>query len=204
MMSQHRYAQYIALQIALRSPHVFQYIQSAIQHQEAPHSSSLWVYAQSYQILPAPPPPSEFVCVGSWSFGLGSPHSDDEWEDITDGDSSEMAFDHSDLPSMIADDWASEFVNDGAPIPMEVNPFPTDSDWQKVFGQALQEVQRIEHIPYGYGIQEEEWDEIEVIPSGCQEHKEIIIELLDFIWKPWAIKWCQAVEIFIHILKSID
>ena len=92
------------------------------------------------------------MCVGSWSFGLGSPHSDDEWEDITDGDSSEMAFDHSDLPSMIADDWASEFVNDGAPIPMEVNPFPTDSDWQKVFGQALQEVQRIEHIPYGYGI----------------------------------------------------
>ncbi|KIM50510.1 hypothetical protein SCLCIDRAFT_145279, partial [Scleroderma citrinum Foug A] len=78
---------------------------------------------------------------------------DDEWEDIADN--SEMTTGHSDLPSIIADDQASQFANDGAAVPMEISPFST-SNWEEVFKLALQQVQEIGHVPYGFGIQEEE------------------------------------------------
>lgn len=131
---------------------------------------------------------------------------DDEWEDIADD--SEMTTGHSDLPSIIADDQASQFANDGAAVPMEISPFST-SNWEEVFKLALQHVQEIGHVPYGFGIQEEEWDvdgypEIEVIPSGRCGQKEIIVQLLDFIWHPWAIKWCQALGVLVHILESTN
>ncbi|KAI6138895.1 hypothetical protein BKA82DRAFT_4365520 [Pisolithus tinctorius] len=52
----------------------------------------------------------------------GDSSDDDGWEDIMDH--SDMTADHSDLPSMIADDQASEFAHDGAAVPVEVDPFP--------------------------------------------------------------------------------
>lgn len=131
---------------------------------------------------------------------------DDEWEDIADD--SEMTIGHSDLPSIIADDQASQFANDGAAVPMEISPFST-SNWEEVFKLALQQVQEIGHVPYGFGIQEEEWDvdgypEIEVIPSGCCGQKEIIVQFPDFIWHPWSIKWFQALGVLVHILESTN
>jgi hypothetical protein len=130
----------------------------------------------------------------------------DEWEDIVDD--SEMTTEHSDLPSIIADDQASQFAHDGAAVPMEINPF-SGSDREEVFKLALQHVQEIGHVPYGFGIQAEEWDEdgypeIEVIPSGRRGQKEIIVELPDFIWHPRAIKWCQALEVLVHTLESTN
>ncbi|KAI5982901.1 hypothetical protein EDC04DRAFT_2616344 [Pisolithus marmoratus] len=78
----------------------------------------------------------------------------EEWEDVLDDN--DMATEHSDLPSMIADDQAPEFAHDGAAVPLEVNPFPSP-DWQAAFWQALQHVQEIGHIPSGYGMLEQEW-----------------------------------------------
>ncbi|KAI6110430.1 hypothetical protein EDD16DRAFT_1486565 [Pisolithus croceorrhizus] len=99
-----------------------------------------------------------------------------------------MAAEHSDLPSMIADDQAPQFAHDGAAVPLEVNPFPSP-DLQEAFWQVLQHVQEIGHIPSGYGMLEQEWDgdgypELEVIPSGQHGQKEIVVELPGFIWQP--------------------
>ncbi|KIO03457.1 hypothetical protein M404DRAFT_145740, partial [Pisolithus tinctorius Marx 270] len=136
----------------------------------------------------------------------GDGSDDDGWEDIMDH--SDMTADHSDLPSMIADDQASEFAHDGAAVPVEVDPFPS-SNWQEVFWQALQHVHETGHVPHGYGMQQEEWGEegypeLEAIPSGRRGQKEIIVELPDFIWQPRAIRWCQALEVLIHILETAN
>ncbi|KAI5994240.1 hypothetical protein EDC04DRAFT_2586392, partial [Pisolithus marmoratus] len=136
----------------------------------------------------------------------GDSSDNEEWEDVLDDN--DMATEHSDLPSMIADDQAPEFAHDGAAVPLEVNPFPSP-DWQAAFWQALQHVQEIGHIPSGYGMLEQEWGgdgypELEVIPSGRRGQKEIIVELPGFIWQPRAVRWCQALQVLIHILETAN
>ncbi|KAI6016756.1 hypothetical protein EDC04DRAFT_2577166, partial [Pisolithus marmoratus] len=120
----------------------------------------------------------------------------EEWEAVLDDN--DMATEHSDLPSMIANDQAPEFAHDGAAVPLEVNPFPSP-DWQAAFWQALQHVQEIGHIPSGYGMLEQEWG-----GNGYPELEEIIVELPGFIWQPRAVRWCQALQVLIHILETAN
>ncbi|KAI6154254.1 hypothetical protein BKA82DRAFT_4448126, partial [Pisolithus tinctorius] len=143
---------------------------------------------------------SHYYCLQHQGNGSTPGHlaeQDDEWEDVVEN--SDAATQNSDLPSMIAADQAPEFANDGAPVPKGVSPFPSPA-WQEVFHLSMQQVQEIGHIPIGYGIREEEWDgegypELETIPSGHHGQKEIIVELPEFIWRPRALRWCQAMEV---------
>lgn len=127
---------------------------------------------------------------------------DEEWEDIPP-----ETPDFTMVASLIADEQATQFLNEGAKVPGDQNPF-NHTDAEAVFKQALDEVEAVGHIPSGLGMLEEEWDEdgyseIEVISSKRQGKKNITVMLPDFIWRPRAIRWCQALTVLYHTLDAI-
>ncbi|KIM57678.1 hypothetical protein SCLCIDRAFT_129934 [Scleroderma citrinum Foug A] len=113
---------------------------------------------------------------------------------------------YTDLPSLIAEEQAPQFLHKAAKVPKHINPFDHE-DLEDVFKQALNEVQRLNHMPFELGVREEEWGdegypEIEIIPS--RRNKELVVELPHFVWYPWAVYWCQALEVLGHTLNLVD
>ncbi|KAF9229011.1 hypothetical protein BS17DRAFT_691077, partial [Gyrodon lividus] len=122
----------------------------------------------------------------------GLQESDGEWEDIDDD---EATLHHADLPSLIAEEQATQCLHEAAPVPPQVNPFGHQY-LEHAFRQALTQVQEVSHIPPELGIREEEWgnegySEMETI-SSSRGQRELVIELPHFIWYPRAVKWCQS------------
>ncbi|KAH7903565.1 hypothetical protein BJ138DRAFT_1020415, partial [Hygrophoropsis aurantiaca] len=131
---------------------------------------------------------------------------EEEWEDVEM--TTEAATGYADLPSLIADDQAPQFLHDGVSVPKHASPFP-ESELEDAFWLALREVQELDYIPAGYGMIEEEWDgegypEIEVIRSGRRGRKEMTIALPDCTWRPRAVRWCQALEVLTYTLGAIN
>lgn len=126
---------------------------------------------------------------------------DQEWEEIPLETS-----DLNTIASLIADEQAAQFLHEGAQVPQDHNPF-SHPGAETVFAEALEEVQAIEYIPSGLGILEEEWDEdgypeLEVI-HGRRGKKELTVVLPDFVWRPRAIRWCQALTVLNHTLAIV-
>jgi len=125
---------------------------------------------------------------------------DEEWEDVPP-ETTDFAM----VASLIADEQAAQFLNEGAQAPEDQNPF-NHIDAEAVFKQALEEVEAIEYIPSGLGMLQEEWDkdgypEIEVISGRKRGKQDLTIVLPDFIWRPRAIRWCQALTV---LYQTID
>ncbi|KAI6149919.1 hypothetical protein BKA82DRAFT_135849, partial [Pisolithus tinctorius] len=89
---------------------------------------------------------------------------DQEWEDIP-LESTDLTM----VASLIAEEQAAQILHEGAQVPEDHNPFPYPQT-EVIFGDALERLQEMEHIPSGLGMLEEEWGEdgypeIEVILS---------------------------------------
>ena len=133
-------------------------------------------------------------------------NSDEEWEDVEDIEAGSVPY--TELPLLIAEEQASQFLHKAAKVPKHINPFDHE-DLENVFKQALDEVKRLNHMPFELGVREEEWGnegypEIEIIPSSHRRNKELVVELPHFVWYPWAVYWCQALEVLGHTLALVD
>ena len=111
---------------------------------------------------------------------------------------------YTNLPSPIAEEQATQILHKATKVPKHTNPF-NHEDLEDVFKQALSEVQRLNHIPFELGVREEEWGddsgylEIEIIFS--RRNKELVVQLPHSVWYPWAVCWCQALEVLGHTLS---
>ena len=110
-------------------------------------------------------------------------NSDEEWEDVEDIEAGSVPY--TKLPSLIAEEQASQFLHKVAKVPKHINPFDHE-DLENVFKQALDEVKKLNHMPFELGVREEEWGnegypEIEIIPSSHQRNKELVVELPHFV-----------------------
>ncbi|KAG1848385.1 hypothetical protein C8R48DRAFT_610934 [Suillus tomentosus] len=137
--------------------------------------------------------------------GAGHP-SDEEWEDIDDfEDPGVETEDLQELPQLIAADHDSHFHHKPVRVPKHASPF-NSATLHNTFYQAFTQVREAGHIPEGFGVLPHEWDgdeypSHEIIRSGRQGTKELRIPLPDFIWRPRAIKWCQALDVMFRLLE---
>ncbi|KAG2070128.1 hypothetical protein BDR04DRAFT_936903, partial [Suillus decipiens] len=108
------------------------------------------------------------------------------------------------LPQLIAADHHAHFHHKPIHVLKHASPF-SSAALHNTFHQALAQVQEAEHIPEGFGVFLYEWDDdeypsYEIIRSGRQGSKELYIPLPDFIWRPRAVKWCQALDVMFRLL----
>lgn len=148
--------------------------------------------------------------LGSTSIQLSQSSQISPSSDMDDQEWEEIPLETTDLTmiaSLIAEEQTAQFLHEGAQVPRDHNPF-SHSGAETVFTEALEEVQAIGYIPSGLGMLEEEWDgdgypELEVIHSGKRGKKELTIVLPDFVWRPKAIRWCQALAVLNHTLAIV-
>ncbi|KAJ7728945.1 hypothetical protein DFH07DRAFT_757038, partial [Mycena maculata] len=103
-----------------------------------------------------------------------------------------------DLEEQVADAHESNFHHDAVSVPKHANPFSGEA--VQVFEDALEQVCAANILPAGYGLLEDEWDDgtypsFEILKSGQRGRKELRIALPDFIWRPRAILWGQALDV---------
>ncbi|KAJ7508218.1 hypothetical protein B0H11DRAFT_1704667, partial [Mycena galericulata] len=106
--------------------------------------------------------------------------------------------DWADLEEQVADAHESNFHHDAVSVPKHANPFSGEAS--RVFEDALEQVCAANILPAGYGLLEDEWDDgaypsFEILKSGRRGRKELRIALPDFIWRPRAILWGQALDV---------
>ena len=75
---------------------------------------------------------------------------DEEWENIPP-----ETPDFTITASLIADEQPTQFLNEGAKVPKDQNPF-NHIDAETGFKQALNEVEAVGHIPSGLSMLEED------------------------------------------------
>ncbi|KAJ7730649.1 hypothetical protein B0H14DRAFT_2409566, partial [Mycena olivaceomarginata] len=105
--------------------------------------------------------------------------------------------DWEDLEERIEGAHAANFHHEAVAVPKHANPFSGEA--AQVFEAAFEQVQAANVIPGGYGLLEEEWEDagypsFEILKSG-RSKKELRIALPDFIWRPRAILWGQALDV---------
>ncbi|KAJ7639839.1 hypothetical protein DFH06DRAFT_1001626 [Mycena polygramma] len=103
-----------------------------------------------------------------------------------------------DLEEQIADAHEANFHHEPVAVPKHANPFSGEA--AQVFKDAFKRVKAAGIVPGGYGLCEEEWEDgaypsFEILKSGRRGKKELRIALPDFIWRPRAILWGQALDV---------
>ncbi|PPQ71999.1 hypothetical protein CVT24_008269 [Panaeolus cyanescens] len=88
------------------------------------------------------------------------------------------------------------------PVPMPNCPLPREH--LALFRNCVDTVHQQNHLPCGYGVRPEEWDdgaypEIEELPIGRSQRSKVI-QLPSHIWYPRAVLWSQALA----LLQSSD
>jgi hypothetical protein len=116
----------------------------------------------------------------------------DDWEDIQD---------------QLAEDIEHNFHHLPVDVPKHSVPFLTQMATD-VFTGSLEELQSQQLVPVGFGMTLDEWGDdgypsYEIIRTGRRGHKELRIDLPDFIWRPRAELWVQALHILIRT-KEIE
>lgn len=106
--------------------------------------------------------------------------------------------DWEDLEEQIEQAHESNFHHDAVPVPKHANPFSGEAE--QVFEDALERVRAARIIPEGYGLLEDEWEDgvypsFQILKSGRRGGKELRIALPDFVWRPRAILWGQALDV---------
>jgi len=98
---------------------------------------------------------------------------------------------------------ATNFHHDAVGVPKHADPFIGEHK-HYAFQSALAYSQEHGMIPSGYGLLHSEWDEdsypsFEILRSGQHGGKELRIAMPDFIWRPRAELWGQALDILNHL-----
>lgn len=120
----------------------------------------------------------------------GAGHPSDEVDDETDW---------VDVGERVGLDQDAQIRHDAVEAPETADPFGTP-ELRGMFDAALTAVREQELVPVGYGILEGEWEDgtytsVETIRSGRRGTKEIVVSLPDFLWRPKAVIWCQALDL---------
>jgi len=130
----------------------------------------------------------------------GAGHPADEESDDED--------DWEDVGERVAADQETHIRHEPIEVPESTDPF-INPDLRDVFERSLAAVQEQEIIPPGYGLLLEEWEDgvypsVEVIWSGRRGTKELTISLPDFLWRPKAELWGQALSLLTHMQHLYD
>lgn len=140
--------------------------------------------------------------------------NDPDWQDADDDsdsesdEESEHSGGHQDLEHRISAHHQSEFHHEPVGVPKHANPFGTP-ELQDAFDTAFEALQSSGQVPLGYGVLPEEWDEegypsFEILRSGRRGGKELRVALPDFIWRPRAELWVQALAVMNHTLNIVE
>jgi hypothetical protein len=118
---------------------------------------------------------------------------EDDWEDIQ---------------GQLAEDIEHNFHHSPVDVPKHSAPFRTQVAVD-VFNGSLEELQAKQIIPAGFGITAVEWGNegypsYEVIRTGRRGRKELRIDLPDFVWRPRAELWVQALHILLSVKEMED
>ncbi|THU81709.1 hypothetical protein K435DRAFT_692983, partial [Dendrothele bispora CBS 962.96] len=102
--------------------------------------------------------------------------------------------------------YDGQFNAPAVKMPRVNNPFSDSPFHYGVFVNSLSKVQEQGSIPDGYGVNESEWENgaypsFYYIRSGRKKGKELLVQLLDSIWRPRAIAWAQAVDVYHNIME---
>lgn len=129
----------------------------------------------------------------------GAGHPPDEEDDDDEGD------EEGSLPQRIAADHEQNFLDTAVKAPRHSNPF-RDETVMAAFTTALAQVQNLGHIPRGFGMLPDEWENeeyptFEVLRSGRRGTKELRIALPDRIWRPRAVRWVQALDVMSQLIE---
>ncbi|KAJ7710720.1 hypothetical protein B0H17DRAFT_856711, partial [Mycena rosella] len=95
------------------------------------------------------------------------------------------------------------FHHEPVAVPMHKNPFSNNN--LQLFNATLAEVTRLQVVPGGYGIRQEEWEDgiypaSEIIKSGRKGSKELRVTLPDSIWRSRAQQWVRALAVLDHLM----
>lgn len=106
----------------------------------------------------------------------------------------------------IAEDQANDIRHPGANVPPESSPFTTVQE--SIFFDALNETVRLNIMPNGYGVAQQEWPrgEYPTWESVCvrSSWKTINVELpFDICW-PQAVKWVQGLDCMTQLMVELD
>jgi hypothetical protein len=119
----------------------------------------------------------------------GAGHSDDEdvWEEVGEH---------------VAAAQEANF-HDAVNVPAHNDPF-TAPEHRQAFEEALESAIGSNTLPARYGLIPDEWEDneypsVEVIRSGRRGGKELRVALPDFVWRPRAELWGQALDILSRI-----
>ncbi|KAJ7599816.1 hypothetical protein C8J56DRAFT_879593 [Mycena floridula] len=142
--------------------------------------------------------------------GAGHPADEESSDEEITGDSSDSdssASRSADLADQIAEDHDSNFLHDAVDTPRRVNPFP-EPTVRRIFEDALATITGAGHVPAGFGILPDEWEDgeypsFEILRSGRRGTKELRISLPDTIWRPRAVQWVQALDIMTQLIERL-
>jgi hypothetical protein len=137
----------------------------------------------------------------------GDLDSDDEID--LDGEMmDEDGDDWKDIQDQLAEDIEHNFHHSPVDVSKHSVPFLTQMA-ADVFTGSLEELQSQQLVPVGFGMTSDEWGDegypsYEIIRTGRRGRKELRIDLPDFIWRPRAELWVQALHTLIRTKEIED
>jgi hypothetical protein len=129
---------------------------------------------------------------------------EDSYSDVDGDPMNEDADDWEDVQDQLAEDIEANFNHLPIDVPKHSAPFHTQLA-ADIFTGALNELQVNQIIPIGFGMTPAEWGNegypsYEIIRTGRRARKELRINLPDFIWRPRAELWVQALHILLRVI----
>lgn len=132
-----------------------------------------------------------------------SPYNSDDETELTQ----EMRSIWGDVPAQIAAEYEHNFHHRPVKVARHHCPFSSDAELE-AFKLALAQIQAEEIVPKGYNLFPEELKQefgLDAYPTSHflragKKGKELRISLPEEVWKPRAIHWCQALDLFNHML----
>lgn len=126
----------------------------------------------------------------------------DEDVPLPELDNDEMDLDEENiqyLQDRVEESSSSNIRHEAVPVPKHSVPFENPA-LQATFEAAIGVAQEANLLPEGYGMREGEWEDgsypaFEVIKSGKRGLKKLRVALPDFIWRPRAVRWVQALDL---------
>lgn len=140
-----------------------------------------------------------------------SDSSDDDSESDSDSDSESSdpsADEDSDgLDGHLAADQEWHIRHPPIPVPSSNSPF-TSGAFEALFRASLDEVQRKDIIPDGYGVTAAEWEggsygDAEEIALG-RSGRRVSVALPSKLWWRRAVRWAQGLEVLTQVLTMQD
>jgi hypothetical protein len=120
-------------------------------------------------------------------------------------DEVESEIDMTSVEERIALEQGSDIRHDAIEVPLGESLF--DEETERLFLNALTEIQRRNPTPSGYGVAQEEWPEDgypsnETIKVG-RGKKSVMVELPVEVWWPRAVRWAQALDLLNRVLVEV-